>query len=164
MSSKSRNRKNRDRSAVAKSAQQLPTAEKQVTLQRQEVHQQVTRTGPIPAPDELAEYEKFQPGLAAIIVTQWQDESKHRRQIERTSLEFDRDMHKCGLGFMRLGQVFGFLGLLSIIILAWHMVSSGQAKVASATVIATAAAISTAFVWGRKGRDKIESETRKSKD
>ncbi len=163
MSNKSRNRKNRDSSAVAKSERQPPTAGKPVTVQRQEIHQQVTRTGPIPAPDELAEYEKFQPGLGALIVTQWQDESKHRRKIEQDSLEFDRDMNKRGLGFMRFGQILGFLGLISIIVLAWHMVSNGHAKVASATVIATAAAISTAFVWGRKGRDQIEGETRKSK-
>jgi uncharacterized membrane protein len=48
--------------------------------------QQQTIYGPLPAPDLLAKYEEIQPGLVNRIVKMAEDESEHRRWMEKESI------------------------------------------------------------------------------
>lgn len=59
-------------------------------LEVEETTIQVTQhTGPLPAPEVLADYERLQPGMAAVLVEMARAEQDHRQSQERARLQAD---------------------------------------------------------------------------
>ena len=87
---------------------------------------QAYHEGPLPSPETLRRYDDLVPGTTAIIVDSYQDEIRHRREIEKIQAQSDIT-HRDAITKIeneriqgiftsdRLGQIFGFLlALLSL--------------------------------------------------
>lgn len=110
--------------------------------------------GPLPSPNDLADYEAVCPGIAERIV--WMTEapmknaiaeSEHRRQIENDSFRHDRRMAIAGMTF---GVAFvSFLLITGFICVLRDKPTIGMASIATA-----AAGLAGAFISARRDRQK----------
>lgn len=71
-------------------------------------------SGPLPPPNVLREYAQVKPGLADIIVNQWERETAHRHKTIDNMTETDRQVVSDYNQFQRRGQWLGFGALLAI--------------------------------------------------
>ena len=66
-------------------------------------------SGPLPHPEIMRQYDSIVPGLANRIIHQFEEQSKHRRELEQKVIKSDLVME-------RLGLIFGFIiGMASVI-------------------------------------------------
>lgn len=66
-------------------------------------------SGPLPHPEIMRQYDSIVPGLANRIIHQFEEQSKHRRELEQKVIKSD-------LVMARLGLIFGFIiGMASVI-------------------------------------------------
>src|SRR6266699_3874292 len=70
--------------------------------------QQSWFSGPLPAPETLAEYDRVLPGLARRIVERWEKESDHRQGMERSIV-------RARISNQSRGQIIG--AVLAVIVL-----------------------------------------------
>lgn len=78
-------------------------------------------SGPLPAPHVLREYEEVKPGLADIIVSQWQQETAHRHATIDGLRETDHEAMQKYYAGEKQGQWIGlgaFIALLAVIVVA----------------------------------------------
>lgn len=78
-------------------------------------------SGPLPAPHVLREYEDVKPGLADIIVSQWQQETTHRHSTIDGLRQTDHEAMQRYYEGERQGQWIGlgaFIALLAVIVVA----------------------------------------------
>ena len=75
-----------------------------VAARKFEIH-----TGPLPHPAILEEYNRIHPGAADRIIEMAEQESQHRRRLEKQALEAE-------IIEIRIGQIFAFLiGVVTIL-------------------------------------------------
>jgi len=75
-----------------------------------------TYSGALPHPRLLEQYERIVPGLAAEIIAQGREQTKHRIWAERTAIEASTAAEKRGQIFALIIAVSGFV---TTIVLAW---------------------------------------------
>lgn len=101
------------------------------------------RSGPLPSPQELKEYEQVSPGLVGDIVAMAKEEATHRRTMERKE---QQSTHR----LQAIGQAVGFAVIAASLVLVWFE-KAGAPWVA----ISALAALAGAFVWSKRGAQEL---------
>lgn len=83
-------------------------------------------SGPLPLPDVLGEYDQVKPGLADIIVEQWQSETRHRHKTIDGVRETDHEAMRSYYAGERRGQWIGLVAFLAIVTVAILAVLKGS--------------------------------------
>jgi uncharacterized membrane protein len=109
--------------------------------------------GPIPPPEMLWGYEKIVPGAAERILTQFERQSEHRREIERKMVS--------NIARREMGSILvAALLIVAVTFLGYHMVSQGQSLYALGTVAASVSGVLIAFFTGKKANLREKEEKR----
>jgi uncharacterized membrane protein len=109
--------------------------------------------GPIPPPEMLWGYEKIVPGAAKRILTQFERQSEHRREIERKMVS--------NIARREMGSILvAALLIVAVTFLGYHMVSQGQSLYALGTVAASVSGVLIAFFTGKKANLREREEKR----
>lgn len=106
--------------------------------------------GPFPPPSLLKEYDSLMPGTAAKIIAMAEQESEHRRQIERDIVNAQIEDAKKYRQVEFFGQIFGLIiGMFAIGMAAYAGVHGAQW---TGTFIGTAGVtgLVTTFILGRQ--------------
>jgi len=108
---------------------------------------------PIPPPEMLWRYEKIVPGAAERILTQFERQSEHRREIERKVVS--------NTARREMGSILVVaLLIVAVSFLGYHMVSQGQSLYALGTVAASVSGVLIAFFTGKKANLREKEEKR----
>jgi uncharacterized membrane protein len=110
-------------------------------------------SGPLPPPAILEHYEKILPGAADRIITMAEQQSSHRREIEKKVIDSDISNSRCGLNF---GLIIGLAALAASVILALN----GQALLGGALGLAYIVSLVGTFVYGSRGKSRELTEKR----
>jgi len=103
--------------------------------------------GPLPSPDLLKKFDEIVPGSADRLITQFEEQSKHRRTLEQKVIGND-------ICLSRIGIIFGFLiGMTAII---GGLLISLQGKELSGGMISGSGIIGlvSVFVYGSRSKRK----------
>ncbi len=90
----------------------------------------------------LAHYDQTLPGLADRIVTMAEEQSRHRREMEREQSRHDSRLES-------RGQMFGFSIALFSFAAAGALIALDKTLYGMSAVVAAAAGLSGLFVWSR---------------
>lgn len=111
-------------------------------------HEQWQFNSPLPPPEVLERYEQIIPGFGERVMTQWESQTNHRQQLEKTVITGQTKLQTRGQVF---AAVIGIGGLIAAAVVGvW---GSSAAAVAIASVdIGTLAGV---FIYGknRQGED-----------
>ena len=105
------------------------------------------RSGPLPDPETLAQYDQVVPGVAERIIKMAESEATARRDNERRSLS-----HLIIISY--LGITFAFLSVIIISVLVWYAISKGFDMVAGTIAVGCIAAVAGVFVFFRRSKQK----------
>ena len=108
-------------------------------------------SGPVPHPEIIERYEKIYPGAAKLIFTEWDNQVKHRQVIEKSIIKTDNIKSL-------LGVVFGFIIVLTIVIVGAYLVLNGFSFFGSGLSLAGLAMLVTAFKTSRKKGENQKKE------
>jgi uncharacterized membrane protein len=108
-------------------------------------------SGPLPPPNVLREYDRVKPGLADIIVSQWQSETAHRHKTIDSLTEIDREVVRDYSVFQRRGQWLGF-GALGLICAVTALALVLDRDTAAIGGIVLAASYAIAAIWRGYGQ------------
>ncbi len=111
----------------------------------------------------LAEFAKIDASFPERIMSQFESEAKHRRQIEQQIVEQNKHTHEKLFKERRLGQFLATLVVFGVLGLAAWMTSIGFAEPAAWIVGTTLVGLAGVFLAGRVMdlKEDQESETRK---
>jgi len=109
--------------------------------------------GPLPPPEMLRAYDEIVPGAAERILTQFERQSEHRREIERKIVS---NIARRDMGSMVLAGLL----VVAVSFLGHHMVSQGQSLLALGTVVTSVASVLIAFFAGKKANLQEKEEKR----
>lgn len=119
----------------------LPKEKREIIISALSVHQK-TFIGPLPAPEDFAEYEKILPGSTNRILTMAEKQSEHRMKSE--SLIIHQKFKQSGLG-----QIIGAVLVLCFGIIALILGLTGHDDVALGIGVTTVISIAIVFVLNR---------------
>jgi uncharacterized membrane protein len=102
-------------------------------------------SGPLPAPEVLAEYAKIYPGLEKVIVEMAQKQTAHRIEIEKTVILLREKQSG-------RGQVFAFILALLFIALSGFALYFGYPKVALTIVGFTITSVIALFITSKNSQ------------
>jgi uncharacterized membrane protein len=109
--------------------------------------------GPLPPPEMLRGYDEIVPGAAERILTQFERQSEHRREIERKMVS--------NIARREMGSILvAALLIVAVTFLGYHMVSQGQSLYALGTVAASVSGVLIAFFTGKKANLQEKEEKR----
>ena len=134
--------------AVSRQDQQLEAALEQLPADRrraivQVVESQSSHSGPLPAPQQLREYDLVLPGLAERIVRLTEVEQEHRHEIVRESVRREARLKE-------RGQVLGMVALILMLAFCAYLAAEGHAEAAAAVAGAVIVGVVGVFVVGRR--------------
>ena len=101
------------------------------------------RTGPIPSPEEIGEYERILPGSADRLIKMAEKEQSHRHQIESRG-----QTHRVGITFV--GQLFAFLIGITGIAGGVYLVKSDKPITGFGVFFTSLATIMGVFFYSRR--------------
>lgn len=107
------------------------------------IEQYESYQGPMPHPEHLERYEALRPGAAAMIFTEFQEQSRHRRDMERRIV----------IGNERravVGQIMAFILALVFLSAAVWLVLTGHETAGIAIGTTVLVALVTVFITGRR--------------
>ena len=110
----------------------------------------IMRSGPLPAPSELAEYENIKIGFAERILTMAESQSKHRQELEKKQLDAEVKHLQRRDTEAKIGQFFAFTIVLTALFVGLYAALEGQQIFATIISSLSLASIVWAFVNGRK--------------
>ncbi len=126
----------------------IPSADGESGAQTAHVHTAVevrtteSYSGPLPPAEQLAAYDKVEPGAANRIIVMAEEYAKHNRELERTALNLE--------GKTRLrGQLFGVLVVLAVLGTCLLALDFGYETFAIALGSGTLVALAIVFVLGK---------------
>ncbi len=132
-----------------------PPGPPQAPVPRQPEHPATSVTslsysGPLPPPQILRQFEEIVPGSAERILSAFEKESEHRREIEKVQAGIGKHAILHELADRRMGLVFGGLAAFGALGLAALALVLGHPLGAVATVIGTVASLAGVFIYGRR--------------
>ena len=118
----------------------------------QAVVQKYHHSGPLPMPEQLAQYEAYCPGAADRIIRMAENQAAHRQEIEKIVVRQQARNSMVGL-------LFGFLiGMTAILSGAW-VASAGYSWEGFATSFAGLGSLVGVFVYGKKvNQDELKEK------
>lgn len=122
------------------------------------VHQSSVQSfsGPIPHPDILRQFNEVVPGSAERIIKMAEDQSTHRKELERKVIDSDIERSKWG-------QILGFVIAIAGLIVSAVVAIYGSALAGGIIGVGTLASLVGVFMYGSKTRSK-EREAKKSEE
>lgn len=96
--------------------------------------------GPLPHPKTLAEYDQWVPGTGEVIVDNWLQESKTRRETYRWT----------AVRIPIIGQVMGFVVVAGALGISGYAIHLGQSWAGFGVVFAALASVAGAWIAGRR--------------
>ncbi len=131
---------------------------RQISQQKGEIIQQtvsVERVGILPPPEEMEAYEKIQPGITKILLDSFVEQSQHRMQLEKATIN-------SGISNSKRGQVFAFILSLSVIIGGFVLVFMDKNVIGISAILGALATLVGIFIYGNKS--KKDERLKKSKE
>lgn len=116
------------------------------------------RSGPLPPPQELAQYNEIDPELSKVIVGQWTSETEFRREMMREDQQLNRELQ---IGILKThdrnslwGLILGF-GLALVAILGGiFLASKGRDLTGFFMFFSGLGVLVGAYVYGHRARAK----------
>lgn len=103
--------------------------------------------GPLPAPEILQKYNDIVPGAAERVIRMAEQQSEHRRHLERTVIVSD-------IAAARRGAIFAFALAAAVIVGGFALMAFGKDGYGIAAIIAALATLAGVFVYGRRRKSK----------
>lgn len=127
-----------------------------VEFQHHEVKQ---HHGPLPQSSEITAYDKTFPGAAKILFDNFDQQSKHRREMERFTLQAEANERMLAMQLeskeIRLGQILGFAAFTLFISLAFYAFYTNHPWTATLLGTIGIGSVVTAFVTGRQKKPNM---------
>jgi uncharacterized membrane protein len=119
----------------------------------------VSRSGPLPSPQDLADYEKVRPGTAELILRSFEKQLDHRISLEK-------DAMSSGIKARNRGLDYGLIAVLAALGVALVLGLNGHSLEASIIGGGGIAALAGVFVYGSQSQraerqEKREQQTKK---
>jgi len=121
---------------------------------RREVSQSFS--GPLPSPDILRQFNDVVPGAAERIIKMAEEQSAHRKELEKSVINSDITRSKWG-------QILGFIIAISGLAVSAIVGVYGNAYAGGIIGVGTLASLVGVFMYGSKTRSK-ERETKNLKE
>lgn len=118
---------------------------------------QLSHSGPLPDPAQLAHYDRVLPGLAERIVLLTEREQKHRHDLSESFFKRQARLKD-------RGQVLGFASLIILLGFCVFLAFIGEPGWASKVAIGVIAAVVGIFVIGKWGDRKEAADDEASAD
>lgn len=113
--------------------------------------------GPMPPPEMLVEYEAIVPGAAERIIVQFEEQSRHRREMEKIAIP-------SGIRRSYAGLIFGTIVALATLGVAAYAFYKDQPASGVALVIAEIVALVGVFIYAAQaGKTKEPTDDSKQK-
>lgn len=158
-------KKSRSRESIGSQSKPTPKlSERELERQEQTLAIRAAATfiehsGPLPHPAVLERYNQIVPGGAERIFKWVEDQSSHRRHLEKIRVEG-------GLRNELLGQTLGFIIALLVItggfLLIWNGKDIGDDIGGAAAVVAALAGLVGVFIYGKKEQKKEREQKLRS--
>jgi len=120
-----------------------PTHQNQVTATRI----QSTFSGPLPPPSVLDHYNQIHPGSAEIIITLWQDQVRHRQELEKKAITAD-------ILQSWAGSIMGFIVAMTALASGTYAIHLGRPAEGIAAILTALAGLGGAYFYGSWQRRK----------
>lgn len=127
---------------IVDEVERLPQEQRQVVLQKLEIYQ-----GDLPHPDILKGYQDLDSDAAKKIIDNGIAESQHRREMEDKYLSGNIASHK-------LGQLFGFIIALVVIIGGIYLIATDKQIAGSILIGTTALGLIGLFTGNSQNKNK----------
>jgi uncharacterized membrane protein len=117
------------------------------------IHQSQSFSGPLPPPEILRRFDEVVPGAAERLLRMAEEQSTHRKDLERKVIESDIERSRWG---QILGFVIAIVGLGASALIAIY----GNAIAGSIIGVGTLASLVGVFMYGAtvRSRERIEKE------
>lgn len=113
-------------------------------------------SGPLPHPEILAKYDEIVPGAANRIIKMAEEQSAHRKDLERKVIQSDITNSKIGL-------IFGFLIGLAAFYLSYEMAKLSQPWLAGVLGLGYVVSLVGTFIYGSQNRRRELKEKKEEK-
>ena len=114
-------------------------------------------TGPLPPPEQLAHYNEVVPGLAGVIVEEFQENAKHRRRVEWFVAV--SDTIRSYLGMAIGGGIAVFIVYTGAQLLREGHTIQGFGAIGSAVAIAAGPFLARTYVRSQERKAQVEAMT-----
>lgn len=111
-------------------------------------------SGPIPSPEELAEYNNVIPNGAERIFNQFEKQTDHRIKQENRVILHDLIQAYCGL-------FFGFIVVMSALYFSYLLIEGGKNTEGSVFAGGTIVSVAASFVYGIRQKNRHLKESSK---
>lgn len=111
-------------------------------------------SGPLPMPALLERYEKVLPGSAERIMKMAEDESHHRRSLDKEAIDLEKTSMQTEAFTERLGSIFALIIGIVCIVAGAFAAMNGSEKFGITLVSGTLGSLVLAFILGRKSSGK----------
>lgn len=108
-------------------------------------------SGPVPHPEIIERYEKIYPGAAKIIFEEWDNQVKHRQNIEKSVIKTDNTKSL-------LGVVFGFISVMVAIIVGAYLAIKGLDLFGGGLTLVGLVMLATAFKTSREKEENNKKD------
>lgn len=137
--------------SIQKSKDKGATVHQELSLRSEHlsIHQ-----GPLPAPEQLAQYDSICSGLADRIVKMAESQIQHRQELEKKAVYTNANN-------ARLGVIFAFIICIAAIASGTYVIVSGHEILGFAEYIIAISSLIGVFVYGKKANQKELIEKQK---
>ncbi len=112
-------------------------------------------SGPLPPPEILKKFDEVVPGAAERIIKMAEEQSAHRKELERKVIESDISRSKWG-------QILGFIIAVVGLAVSAFIAIYGNAYAGGVIGVGTLVSLVGVFMYGAKTRSKEREEKSKS--
>jgi uncharacterized membrane protein len=116
-----------------------------------EQHSTEVFSGPLPHPDILKKFNEIVPGSAERIIKMAEEQSTHRRELEKKVINSDISQSK-------RGQILGFIISITGLLVSAFVAVYGSAIAGGIIGIGTLASLVSVFMYGSKTRSEEREE------
>lgn len=113
-------------------------------------------SGPLPPPDVLRQFDEVVPGAAERIIKMAEEQSAHRKELERKVINSDISRSKWG-------QVLGFIIAIAGLVVSAVVAIYGNAFAGGIIGVGTLASLVSVFMYGSRTRSRERGEKEGSK-
>ncbi len=110
-------------------------------------------SGPLPPPDVLRKFDEIVPGSAERIIKMAEEQSVHRKDLEKKVINSD-------IARSKWGQILGFVISIAGLIVSGLVAIYGSAVAGSIIGVSTLASLVGVFMYGSKSRSEEREDGR----